>query len=112
MGGVDRHFTATVIIVDPQLQSFALMVTYLAVTLISRGDVSSLTATVFAKKTNNKNKNNRQSSLPFIFANYKKLKILSLWNELSFKTIFTLGSRYQSLITRGSLSTGYPYDFE
>lgn len=89
------------------------MVTYLAVTLISRGDVSSLTATVFAKKNQTiKTKNNRQSSLPFIFENYKKLKILSLWNELSFKTIFTLGSRCQSLITRGSISTGYPHDFE
>ena len=67
----------------------------------------------FCKKTKTiKTKNNRQSSLPFIFENYKKLKILSLWNELSFKTIFTFGSRCQSLITRGSISTGYPHDFE
>ena len=73
MGGVDRHFTATVIIVDPQLQSFALMVTYLAVTLISRGDVSSLTATVFAKKTNNKNK--KQSTIKSSFHICKLQKI-------------------------------------
>lgn len=122
MGGVDGHFTATVITVDPQWRSFALIVTYLAVTLTSLGDVSSLTATTFAKKTtkkqknqSNKQKNKKQSTIKssqIHILKWQKLKILSLWNGRSFKIIFALGSCCQSLITRGSVSTGYPHAFE